>query len=209
MPKPIEGLHYLTQQYGKTQFAQSDFGKRAYKAFGGIHPGLDFGTKGINLPAISTCVGRVVRASMDGGWGYHVEVRGEDGWNRQYAHLQTVDVKVGDTVEVGTRLGRVGNTGASVGTHLHWGHRRRTLLGTWEYRNPFVDLEEKVVEAKMPKGKLIKGSLSAIYAFNGKTKFHIPDMETLTFLFCTLKIEEVGQDIISKIPTGTPLPSMK
>jgi len=70
-------------------------------------------------------------------------------------------------------------------------------------------LEDKVVEAKMPTGKVIKGSLPAIYAFNGKMKFHIPDMETLEFLFPSSKVQEVGEDIVSKIPTGTSLPSMK
>lgn len=205
---PIIGKSYVTQGYGLTDFAKSN--PKLYKNFpGGIHPGVDFGTNGVNREVVATVPGKIVFAGMNGGWGNYIEVLGADGWRRQYAHLSAIFVKVGNVVETGTKLGRVGTTGNSTGVHLHWGHRRRTLLGTWEYRNPFVDLEEKVVEAKMPKGKLIKGSLSAIYAFNGKTKFHIPDMETLTFLFGTLKIEEVGQDIISKIPTGTPLPSMK
>jgi hypothetical protein len=64
----------------------------------------------------------------------------------------------------------------------------------------------------MPTKKLIKGRKEPeVYVFNGRTKFHIPDWETLMFLFGgeSGMIEEVEGDIISKIPTGSPLPSLK
>ena len=74
MAHPILGTFkkdfYVTQKYGLTDFAKSSVGKIAYKNFpGGIHPGIDLGTKGINLPAISTCDGVVVQAGKNGGWG--------------------------------------------------------------------------------------------------------------------------------------------
>lgn len=37
-----------------------------------------------------------------------------------YFHLSRQDVAVGDTVEVGQVIGRVGNTGRVTGPHLHW-----------------------------------------------------------------------------------------
>jgi murein DD-endopeptidase MepM/ murein hydrolase activator NlpD len=37
-----------------------------------------------------------------------------------YWHLSQIDVQVGQTVERGEVLGRVGNTGLSTGAHLHW-----------------------------------------------------------------------------------------
>jgi murein DD-endopeptidase MepM/ murein hydrolase activator NlpD len=37
-----------------------------------------------------------------------------------YAHLSTIDVKVGDTVEKGQALGRSGMTGLAGGDHLHF-----------------------------------------------------------------------------------------
>jgi len=202
---PIIGKSYITQGYGLTDFAQSH--KSLYKAFGGIHPGIDFGTGGVNSECVSTVDGKVTFSGLSGGWGEYIEILGEDGWLRQYAHLSARFVKVGDIVKAADKIGRVGTTGASTGIHLHYGLRRKKLVG-WEYRDPSVDFN-KVKEAKIPKGNLIKGLSPTVYAFNGKIKFPIPDMETLTFLFKGAVIEDVSEDIVSKIPTGAILPSMK
>jgi murein DD-endopeptidase MepM/ murein hydrolase activator NlpD len=37
-----------------------------------------------------------------------------------YAHLSSIDVKVGDKVTKGQELGRTGNTGLAIGDHLHF-----------------------------------------------------------------------------------------
>lgn len=67
--------------------------------------------------------------------------------------------------------------------------------------------------AKTPKAitsKFIKGAGSPeIYAFNGKNAFHVPDMETLTFLSPGGAYEVVSDAALDKIPEGPAIPSLK
>ena len=55
-----------------------------------------------------------------GGWGKLVTVAHGRGVRTMYAHLATIDVKVGDWISGGTVLGRVGATGDATGPHLHF-----------------------------------------------------------------------------------------
>jgi murein DD-endopeptidase MepM/ murein hydrolase activator NlpD len=43
------------------------------------------------------------------------------GLNSAFLHLSRIDVKVGDRVVQGQRLGAIGATGRATGPHLHWG----------------------------------------------------------------------------------------
>lgn len=157
---PIDGEAYLTQGYGLTPFARSERGKRAYKNFqGGIHPGLDFGTHGRNSPVRSATDGKVVAAGPRGGWGNMVEVRGKDGWRRQYAHLDRVCARDGAAVRKGDVIGTVGNTGASTGIHLHYGNRRWTTR--WEYRDPTNDLVDMAKKKPLLRSCVLLSGLSS------------------------------------------------
>jgi murein DD-endopeptidase MepM/ murein hydrolase activator NlpD len=57
------------------------------------------------------------------GYGNWVRVVHESGENTLYAHLRTVTVAVGQTVDQGALLGTVGSTGNSSGPHLHFEER--------------------------------------------------------------------------------------
>ena len=67
----------------------------------------------------------VTAAGYDaGGYGNYVEVRHPNGLRSFYGHLSRIEARVGQAVETGQRIGRVGSTGYSTGPHLHFEIRR-------------------------------------------------------------------------------------
>lgn len=89
--------------------------------------------KGLDLVAIddttvySTVNGTIIRAGWENpknhsrGWGIRVVIRENDSDKYfYYGHLQSHSVKVGESVNVGDKIGTQGNTGKSTGDHLHY-----------------------------------------------------------------------------------------
>lgn len=84
-----------------------------------FHSGIDLvSASGTTVRA--TAAGVVVTAGWNGGYGKMVELRHADGVTTRYGHLSAALVSVGDKVEAGTPIGRVGSTGRSTGPHLHY-----------------------------------------------------------------------------------------
>jgi murein DD-endopeptidase MepM/ murein hydrolase activator NlpD len=102
--------------------AGSNFGRRRIlnRNPGSPHGGADLpGTAGTPVHAAQR--GRVVLAEELFFAGNTVVVDHGLGIYTFYGHLSKIDVKVGDAVEAGTVLGKVGATGRVTGPHLHWG----------------------------------------------------------------------------------------
>lgn len=94
----------------------SGFGPRA----GGFHDGVDFAAPH-GTPVVAAKGGTVQRASWSShGGGNQVEIRHPDGLVSWYAHLSSFAKRVGDMVNAGDMIGRVGSTGNSSGPHLHF-----------------------------------------------------------------------------------------
>jgi len=88
-----------------------------------FHPGIDFkGNRGD--AARCTANGRVVFAGWSGGYGNCVRIAHTNNFETLYGHLSRINVKVGDDVLVGQKIGEVGSTGRSTGTHLHYEIRK-------------------------------------------------------------------------------------
>jgi murein DD-endopeptidase MepM/ murein hydrolase activator NlpD len=72
-------------------------------------------------PVHATQRGRVVLAEELFFAGNTVVVDHGLGIYTLYGHLSEIDAKVGDDLEAGAVLGKVGATGRVTGPHLHWG----------------------------------------------------------------------------------------
>ncbi|MGZ0212894.1 MAG: M23 family metallopeptidase [Actinomycetales bacterium] len=103
----------------------SGFGPRNACSFcSSNHAGLDF-APGEGFPIQSIADGVVSEVNLaPGGYGVHVyidHVINGQSVRSLYAHMQwgSPAVAVGQPVTVGQLVGRVGNTGASTGPHLH------------------------------------------------------------------------------------------
>jgi murein DD-endopeptidase MepM/ murein hydrolase activator NlpD len=110
---------------------------------GGLH------NDGINIAAAQ---GAAVHAADNGvvvyaddqlkGFGNLVLIRHADGWMTAYAHLGAIDVRRGQVVRKGYRIGMVGETGTIASPQLHFEIRHGT-----EALNPEAYMEERGISA--------------------------------------------------------------
>ncbi len=99
----------------------SGFGYRSdpFTGGGAMHSGLDF--KGpIGTPILAAADGTVTSVGWQGGYGKTIEITHANGLVTRYAHLSGFDVGVGQKVGRGVMIGRMGSTGRSTGSHLHF-----------------------------------------------------------------------------------------
>ena len=100
---------------------QSGFGVRTDPCLGtpALHTGLDLhGETGDLVRA--TGDGTVIAAGWNGGYGRTVDIDHHNGVSTRYAHLSSIDVRVGQSAKSGQILGKLGSTGRSTGPHLHY-----------------------------------------------------------------------------------------
>lgn len=109
---PAPSCHYVSSAYGWRSR--------------GWHTGIDLikaGGGANGTPVIASRSGRVeVVQRSNSGYGNMVLINHGDGYKTRYAHMITgsMTVSVGDYVEAGQTIGKVGSTGNSTGPHLHF-----------------------------------------------------------------------------------------
>lgn len=103
----------------------SDFGPRIHPITGRHHhhTGVDYAAP-VGAPVRAVLNAEVIFAGPRGGYGNMVELRHADGMTTRYAHLDRIDVQLGQKLDRGVQLGTVGSTGQSTGPHLHFEVRR-------------------------------------------------------------------------------------
>lgn len=103
-------------------YISSPFGSRIDPISGGhqFHKGLDLDGQ-TGDPIHSAADGIVMRAGFDpGGYGNVVDIDHGNGYMTRYGHCSQVLVKIGDLVHAGDEIAKVGSTGRSTGSHLHF-----------------------------------------------------------------------------------------
>lgn len=100
----------------KTSFRYtSGFGRR----WGRMHEGIDL-AGAYGSPILATADGIVTEAGWKSGYGQMVEIRHPYGFTTVYGHMSKIRVSEGQKVSRGERIGDMGSTGRSTGTHLHY-----------------------------------------------------------------------------------------
>lgn len=99
----------------------SGFGMRMHPIYKilKMHTGLDF-TADIGTPIFATGDAVVEECKVMSGYGQIVILDHGFGYKTRYAHVSEYKCKKGDKVKRGDIIALVGNTGASVGPHLHY-----------------------------------------------------------------------------------------
>ena len=108
---PVGIKTYRTSSYG---LRKDPFTKRPT-----FHEGLDFGGQR-NTPIVAASGGKVVFAGRNGGYGKSVEIDHGHGFVTRYGHMHKLNVKRGQIVKKGDKIGGMGSTGRSTATHLHY-----------------------------------------------------------------------------------------
>ena len=101
------------------------------QSYGGEHTGVDIGWNASPTQDIMSYTGGTVIYTQTGygnaigstgmdSYGNMVQIQYDDGTTGLFAHLSNVDVKEGDRVEAGQKIGNMGNSGNASGNHLHY-----------------------------------------------------------------------------------------
>jgi murein DD-endopeptidase MepM/ murein hydrolase activator NlpD len=116
---PLDNVK-ITQKFGNTDFAKSG----AYNGAG--HNGIDFGVAigtpiRSSLSGVISAVGNTDEVPGCYSYGKWIMVRHGNGLSTLYAHLSSINVSEGQSVETGQVIGLSGFTGYATGPHLHFG----------------------------------------------------------------------------------------
>jgi len=92
---------------------------RINQGFSIFHLGVDLGgEKGDPIKPVMA--GVVTYAGWDySGYGNLVVISHANGYESYYAHLSKIEVKIGQSVDMNTEIGKMGETGHATGPHLH------------------------------------------------------------------------------------------
>lgn len=118
---PVSG-NWANPHGGQPYRLSSPFGMRLHPILRvwKMHEGQDFGGLGIGVPIYAACTGVIVSTHTTPGEGNATVLNCGGGVQISVKHQPRHEVKVGQQVKAGQRIGSVGNTGNSTGPHAHF-----------------------------------------------------------------------------------------
>lgn len=148
-----------------------------------MHKGIDLRADHAKLLATEDG-GKVIAVNQNsqtaGGRSVTVEYDRENGSKVRlfFCHLESIDVKVGDTVNAGQQLGVTGNTGTrTTGAHLHFGVKQVSADGTTRDVDPVSYLADIAVKGNIQQQVMCNGE-------NLLDKYTTPEQ----------RVEQLGQE---------------
>jgi murein DD-endopeptidase MepM/ murein hydrolase activator NlpD len=99
----------------------SSYGYRRdpFNGHAAFHAGIDFPGR-YGQPILAAAKGKISYVGQRQGYGNVVEIEHGNGIMTRYAHLSGFGARVGQNVARGDAIARMGSTGRSTGTHLHF-----------------------------------------------------------------------------------------
>lgn len=126
----------LTSSYG--------YRRDPFNGMAAFHSGIDF-PGGHGQPILAASGGKVVFVGQRSGYGNCVEIDHGHGIVTRYAHLASFVARPGQGVARGQQIARMGSTGRSTGTHLHFEVR---INGAAVNPRPFLEASQHGLERR-------------------------------------------------------------
>jgi len=156
---PAPGAYYVSAIFKDKEY---------YNEFGIKHYGTDIAKSG-GCDIVSAAAGKVIKVIYsDSGYGNHILIdhgkKNGKSYVTLYAHLKSINVKKGQSVVKGQKIGYMGSTGFSTGTHLHFEIRQNgTQINAMVY---YSELGSKV--QYLSNGRWIKFPFSNMSKYQHK-----------------------------------------
>ncbi|SED52916.1 M23 family metallopeptidase [Pseudomonas anguilliseptica] len=119
--RQLSEAEYLSGMPVRHGYMSSPFGRRVHPLTGRKtqHKGVDFAAKpGSDVVAVAA--GVVSFSGVKSGYGNVIEVSHADGYTTLYAHNKQNIVQIGDLVQRGQTIAKVGRSGRASGYHVHF-----------------------------------------------------------------------------------------
>lgn len=114
------GVPYISSKYGLRDDDEVNIFDGGYH----FHAGIDI-PGDLNDIIVATAGGQVIDVQQDNEtYGKVIIIQHKYGFETRYAHLNKTLIKPGDIVEKGQKIGLMGNSGYSLGVHLHYEIRK-------------------------------------------------------------------------------------